>query len=74
MLAHSATNGFRIRGIWIADVAWQGQSGILNEDILGDDPHYNDHARDLLQLINLKREQMPEPIVGVGHSIGGNHV
>ncbi len=29
--------GVRVRGIWIADVAWQGQSGILNEDVLGND-------------------------------------
>ena len=27
----------QIRGIWIADVAHQGQSGVLNESILGDD-------------------------------------
>jgi len=30
-------SGIRVRGIWIADVAWQGQSGILNEDKLGND-------------------------------------
>lgn len=29
--------GMRVRGIWIADVAWQGQSGILNEEKLGND-------------------------------------
>ncbi len=29
--------GFGIRGIWIADVAQQGQSGVLNEDKLGND-------------------------------------
>lgn len=27
----------RIRGIWIADVAWQGESSVLNEGKLGND-------------------------------------
>lgn len=30
-------SGVGVRSIWIADVAWQGQSGILNEDRLGYD-------------------------------------
>lgn len=29
--------GVGVRGIWIADVAWQGQSGIVNEDKIGND-------------------------------------
>ena len=29
--------GKRIRSIWIADVAHQGQSGVINEDALGND-------------------------------------
>ncbi|KAE8312745.1 hypothetical protein BDV41DRAFT_538632 [Aspergillus transmontanensis] len=29
--------GRRIRSIWVADVAHQGQSSILNEGILGND-------------------------------------
>lgn len=35
--ARSKANGFRIRGIWIADVTQQGASGVLNEHLLGDD-------------------------------------
>ena len=35
--ASERSNGFRIRSIWMADVAWQGESGVLNEDKLGDD-------------------------------------
>lgn len=35
--ARSKSNGFRIRGIWIADTAMQGASGILNEQLLGND-------------------------------------
>lgn len=34
---HLASQNRRIRSIWIADVAQQGQSGILNEAILGHD-------------------------------------
>jgi len=33
-----------------------------------------DHSRDLLQMINSFREQMPRPLVGVGHSMGGNSI
>jgi hypothetical protein len=29
-----------------------------------------DHARDLLLMINQFREQLPRPIVGIGHSMG----
>jgi hypothetical protein len=32
--------GINIRGIWIADVAHQGQSGVLNESDLGNDRQY----------------------------------
>ncbi len=71
ILEHSKTQGFGIRSIWIPDVAWQGDSGVLNERLLGNDPGWNDHARDLLHLINVKRDQMPRPIVGLGHSFGG---
>ncbi|OKL60228.1 hypothetical protein UA08_04626 [Talaromyces atroroseus] len=69
--ARSKKHGFRIRSIWMADVAHQGQSGVLNENILGNDPSWFDHPRDLLHLINLKRDEMPRPIVGLGHSMGG---
>ncbi|KIY01150.1 uncharacterized protein Z520_02702 [Fonsecaea multimorphosa CBS 102226] len=70
LYAQSKTHGFTIRGIWIADVAHQGESGILNEHLLGNDPGWYDHSRDLLHLINVKRDDMPRPIVGVGHSLG----
>lgn len=33
-----------------------------------------DHPRDLLHLINLKRKEMPRPIIGIGHSFGGNNL
>ncbi|KAI4871049.1 putative toxin biosynthesis protein [Hypoxylon rubiginosum] len=62
--------GFRIRGIWIADVSNQGYSGTLNERAQGSDPSWDDHARDLLHLTNVFRPQMPRPLVGLGHSFG----
>ncbi|CBF73728.1 hypothetical protein AN8025.2 [Aspergillus nidulans FGSC A4] len=61
----------RIRSIWIADVMQQGQSGIMNEGILGDDPDWHDHARDLFSMITQFRGEIRQPIVGVGHSMGG---
>ena len=60
----------RIRGIWIADVASQGASAVLNEENLGNSPDYSDHSRDLLHMVNVFRNEMPEPIVGLGHSMG----
>jgi alpha-beta hydrolase superfamily lysophospholipase len=72
--ARSKANGFRIRSIWMADVAHQGQSSVLNEDVLGNDPSWFDHPRDLLHLVNVKRKEMPRPIVGIGHSMGGAHL
>ncbi|KAL4898168.1 Alpha/beta hydrolase family-domain-containing protein [Aspergillus ambiguus] len=63
--------GFRIRSIWAADLAQQGQSGLINAGRLGLDSNAFDHSRDLLHLINIKREEMPRPIVGIGHSVGG---
>jgi pimeloyl-ACP methyl ester carboxylesterase len=67
----SKKHNFRIRSIWIADVAHQGWSSVLNEKHLGNDPSWFDHSRDLLHLINTKRDLMPQPIIGMGHSMGG---
>ncbi|TWU77682.1 hypothetical protein ED733_008252 [Metarhizium rileyi] len=64
--------GVRIRDIWIADCAWQGQSGILNQEegLLGNDPCWYDYSRDIIHMINTFR--MPRPLVAVGHSFGAN--
>jgi hypothetical protein len=37
MYAKLRASGVKIRGIWIADVAHQGQSSVLNENKLGND-------------------------------------
>ncbi|KAF5967173.1 host-specific ak-toxin akt2 [Fusarium coicis] len=64
----------RIRSIWIADVWNQGQSGIINESVLGNDLSWFDHARDLMNLINQHQRDIPHPIVGIGHSMGGTQL
>ena len=71
LLAFSERNRFRIRAIWTVDASNQGGSGVLNEGVQGDDPSTSDYARDILQMTNVFRDQMVQPIVGVGHSIGG---
>lgn len=92
LLAYSRkTKKFRIRSIWIADVAHQGQSSVLNEKKLGNDrktlqflhaklatymnaASWYDHPRDLFLMINHFRKAMPRPLVGIGHSMGGNNI
>ncbi|KAJ4315958.1 hypothetical protein N0V84_008092 [Fusarium piperis] len=44
-LYHDAkSRNLRIRSIYIADAAWQGQSGVLNHDALGNDRKSRSHA------------------------------
>ncbi|KAF2761819.1 alpha/beta-hydrolase [Pseudovirgaria hyperparasitica] len=74
LLQRTEQAGIGVRGIWIADVAHQGASGVLNESKLGDDPSWFDHPRDLLHMINHFRDQIQRPIVGIGHSMGGCHL
>lgn len=66
--------GIAISSIWAADVAHQGASGVYNEDLIGNDPSWNDHPRDLFLMINAFRQHMKRPLVGVGHSMGGNNL
>ncbi|GAB7365530.1 hypothetical protein MBLNU230_g6603t1 [Neophaeotheca triangularis] len=65
------SKGITVRNIFIADVAHQGQSGVINEQKLGNDPSWMDHARDLFLMINHFRSEMKRPLVGIGHSMGG---
>ncbi|KAK3112813.1 hypothetical protein LTR53_010524 [Teratosphaeriaceae sp. CCFEE 6253] len=71
---HLDARGCRIRAIWIADIASQGQSGISNRSILGPGASWWDHGRDLLFLINQFEDEIPHPIIGIGHSVGGSHL
>ncbi|KIY02426.1 uncharacterized protein Z520_02565 [Fonsecaea multimorphosa CBS 102226] len=66
--------GRDIRAIWIADLAHQGKSYILNERALGNDPNWWDGARDLLFLINQKQDELPQPLIGIGHSMGASQL
>ncbi|PWY61962.1 hypothetical protein BO83DRAFT_404224 [Aspergillus eucalypticola CBS 122712] len=60
-------DGLGIHNIWAADPAHQDQGSIVNQELLVS--HFN-HCRDLLQLINAKRDEMPHPIVAIIHSAG----
>lgn len=71
LLEQCEHHGFRIRSIWVADASNQSASGILNENTQGDDPSFFDYPRDLLHMVNIFREEFPQPIVGIGHSMGG---
>ncbi|EXJ53660.1 uncharacterized protein A1O5_13112 [Cladophialophora psammophila CBS 110553] len=66
--------GRGIRAIWIADLVHQGKSAVINERALGNDPNWWDGARDLLFLINQKQDEMPQPLIGIGHSMGASQL
>ena len=59
-----------IRAVWAMDVAHHGASYLLNEDRIGDDPHWLDSSRDMMQMVNHFQELMPPPLVALGHSWG----
>jgi pimeloyl-ACP methyl ester carboxylesterase len=48
-----------------------GQSYHLNADTIGDEPHWDDTARDTIHIINTFQERMPPPIICIGQSWGG---
>lgn len=62
--------GLRIRAVWSMDTAHHGASYVLNEGIIGDEPHWFDGSRDLLHMINHFQELMPPPLVAMGLSWG----
>jgi pimeloyl-ACP methyl ester carboxylesterase len=70
LLIHAESTGLRIRAIWCVDKVDHGASGILNERTQGDDPSYFDLSRDIMHMTNIYREQMPQPIYAIGHSMG----
>ena len=70
LLTHCEGRGLRIRSIWAVDKSDHGASGVLNENTQGDDPSFSDLSLDLLNMINLFRDHMTLPIVGIGHSMG----
>lgn len=48
LLKRLQAQGLVVRGIWVAEAAHQGWSGVLNEEYLGNDPSWNDYARDIV--------------------------
>ncbi|KAK7208597.1 Alpha/Beta hydrolase protein [Myxozyma melibiosi] len=54
------------------DWVGHGDSAVLNEQKLGSAARWTDGGRDLLQVI--AQLDIPQPIVAVGHSMGGSHV
>lgn len=64
------SRGLPIRSAWSVDVAHHGQSYLLNEAMIGDEPHWLDPARDMLHFVNHFQVQMPPPIYGIGQSWG----
>ncbi|KAJ5748934.1 uncharacterized protein N7511_010630 [Penicillium nucicola] len=67
-------SGVSIRAIWIADMFNIGESAQANKNNLGCDPAWLDHSRDMWSMINHFQEEMPKPIVGLGHSMGCNQL
>jgi hypothetical protein len=41
LYAHLKRQSVPLRGIWIADVSNQGASGVLNEDVQGDNSNFS---------------------------------
>ncbi|KAF7626997.1 hypothetical protein AFLA_012939 [Aspergillus flavus NRRL3357] len=72
ILQRAERNSFQIRSIWVAEAANMGMSAIFNEDKLSIGFSWMDHYCDLLFMINYFRDEMPRPLVGLGHSFGGN--
>ena len=59
-----------IRAIWALDIASAGQSFLLNRKEIGDEPHWFDAARDIMQVVNHFQAEMKPPLVGFGQSWG----
>ncbi|KAJ9605652.1 hypothetical protein H2200_009501 [Cladophialophora chaetospira] len=59
-----------IRAIWALDIASAGQSFLLNKTEIGDQPHWYDASRDIVQMINYFQSDMRPPLVGFGQSWG----
>lgn len=59
-----------IRSCWAIDAAHNGDSYLLNEEIIGDDFDWLDYPRDLLHMMNHFQTAVEPPIVAIGHSWG----
>jgi pimeloyl-ACP methyl ester carboxylesterase len=59
-----------VRAIWAMDIASAGQSFLLNQAEIGDEPHWYDSSRDIVQMVNCFQDEMRPPLVGFGQSWG----
>ncbi len=59
-----------IRSAWSIDAAHHGQSYLLNETTIGDEPHWLDPARDFSHVVTHFQSEMSPPIYGIGQSWG----
>ncbi|KAL8707723.1 MAG: hypothetical protein Q9220_007303 [cf. Caloplaca sp. 1 TL-2023] len=59
-----------VRSVWAMDIVSSGKSFLLNQDEIGDEHHWFDSARDILQMVNHFHHQMKPPIIGFGQSWG----
>ena len=67
LLSHAKLS---VRAVWTMDTVHHGESYVLNEDVIGDEPHWLDASRDLLQMVNHFQNEMATPIYGLGQSWG----
>ena len=74
LLDELLAQGLPIRCAWSIDVAHHGESYLLNEAIIGDEPHWLDPARDMLHTVNHFQSEIPPPIYGIGQSWGCVHI
>ncbi|OMP85185.1 hypothetical protein BK809_0000285 [Diplodia seriata] len=61
-----------IRSIWIVDSAKQRSNGIPNKTDFGNDATFSasEHAHTLLHMIHAFRDEIVQPIIGIGHGMG----
>lgn len=51
-------------------VLWDERIWLIGSACLFFLANWYDHSRDLLHMVNHFRDEMPRPIIGVGHSMG----
>lgn len=63
-----------IQAVFVHDVVTQGQSGRANARSIGDEYSWSDSSRDILAMIyELRKTRLmtDDPLIGIGHSMGG---
>ncbi|KAH8771376.1 hypothetical protein F5882DRAFT_300995, partial [Hyaloscypha sp. PMI_1271] len=63
--SRSGTSKLKIVGIWMADMAHQNASVVINEELPGKDYYLFDHSPDLLRLVDVFSKDLPLSIIGI---------